>query len=67
MFSVSEHSALRTGILKASGATDPKWFFEERGSGASALPAVVSDEPTRLSLGTVASLQSPLPFHLALA
>jgi hypothetical protein len=25
------------------------------------------DEPTRLSLGMVASLQSPLPFHLALS
>jgi len=25
------------------------------------------DEPTRLSLGMVASLQSPLPFHLAMS
>jgi hypothetical protein len=34
---VSEHSALWAGIFKASGSTDPMWFLEERGAGASAL------------------------------
>jgi hypothetical protein len=26
----SEYSALRAGIFKASGSTDPMWSFEER-------------------------------------
>ena len=30
-------------------------------------PIIVFDEPTRLSLSMVASLQGPLPFHLAQA
>jgi hypothetical protein len=45
------------------GSFDPMKF----GESAKGIPALYHrlDEPTKLSLGMVASLQSPLPFRLA--
>jgi hypothetical protein len=40
-------------------------FWEERERQTSAPQQHRLDEPAKLSLGMVASLQSPLPFHLA--
>jgi len=51
-------------IFKALGSTDPMCFLKS----AEARPPRSGhrlDEPTRLSLGMVASQQSPLPFPLA--
>ena len=53
MLSVSEYSALRAGIFKASES------FEFHA------PDHRLDEPARLSLSMVAPPQSPLPFPLA--
>ena len=58
---VSEYSALRAGIVKASGSTDPMWSLEERRGEASA-PVHRLDEPTGLSLSMVASPQCRFRF-----
>jgi len=50
-------------IFKACGSTDPGW--QERETDIRAVAVIVSMSPTKLSLGMVASLQSPLPFHPA--
>jgi hypothetical protein len=42
-----------------------RYGFGESAKGEFRAPDHRLDEPTRLSLGMVASLQSPLPFHLA--
>jgi hypothetical protein len=41
--------------------SDPDW--QEREKDIRADTVIVSMSPTKLSLGVVASLQSPLPFH----
>ena len=43
--------------------SDAGW--QERGKDIRADAVIVSMSPTKLSLGMVASRQSPLPFHLA--
>src|SRR6266567_8577522 len=60
---VSRIPPFRAGIFKAWGSFDPMEF----GESARGIPALHHrlDEPARLSLGMVASLQSPLPFRLA--
>src|SRR5712664_4934613 len=60
---VSRIPPFRAGIFKAWGSFDPM----KLGKSARGIPALYHrlDEPTKLSLGMVASLQSPLPFRLA--
>jgi hypothetical protein len=43
--------------------SDADW--QERDKNIRAYAVIVSVSPTKLSLGMVASLQSPLPFHQA--
>jgi hypothetical protein len=50
-------------VFKACGSTDPDWQEREKNIRGEAV--IVSMSPTKLSLGMVASLQSPLPFHQA--
>jgi hypothetical protein len=52
-------------VFKACGSTDPDTGWQERKKDIRADAAIVSMSPAKLSLGMVASLQSPLPFHLA--
>jgi hypothetical protein len=47
------------------GSFDPMTDWEATQEPRSGAADHRLDEPTRLSLGMVASLQSPLPFHLA--
>lgn len=61
MFSVSEYSALRAGILKAWGSFDPMEVGRRKNE--SSRPVHRLDEPTGISLGMVASPQCPLPFR----
>ncbi|MGB7555745.1 MAG: hypothetical protein WBM04_15335, partial [Candidatus Korobacteraceae bacterium] len=58
-------SALRAGIFKASGSFDPMRFWEAAQEARSGAAGHRLDEPTRLSLGAVASQQSRLPFRPA--
>ncbi len=55
-------SALRAGIFKARGSTDPMSFFTGGVTGTPPLFCHRVDESIGLSLGMVASPQSPLPF-----
>jgi hypothetical protein len=55
----------RAGIFKALGSFDPMRIWEAAQEARSSAADHRLDEPTWLSLGMVASLQSPLPFHLA--
>jgi hypothetical protein len=60
----SVDSVLRAVVFKACGSTDPMRV----GRSAGRIFGQTSDrpdEPTKLSLGMVASLQIPLLFHLA--
>jgi hypothetical protein len=50
-------------VLKACGSTDPDTGWQERKKDIRADAAIVSMSPAKLSLGMVASLQSPLRFH----
>ena len=59
----SVDSVLRAVVFKACGSTDPDAGWQERKKDIRADPAIVSMSPAELSLGIVASLQSPLPFH----
>ncbi len=64
--SVSEYSAhAGFGFSRHEGLPIRCVFWEERERGTSAPQQHRLDEPTKLSLSMVASLQSPLPFHLA--
>ena len=56
---------LRAGIFKALGSFDPMMDWEAAQEPRSGAADHRLDEPTRLSLGMVASPQSPLLFHLA--
>jgi len=56
-------SVLRAVVFKACGSTDPDAGWQERKKDIRADAAIVSMSPAKLSLGMVASLQSPLPFH----
>ena len=61
-FSGSVDSVLRAVVFKACGSTKPMRV----GRSAEGYSRRCSDdEPTKLSLGMVAALQSPLLFHLA--
>src|SRR6266852_2889196 len=63
-FSGSVESVLRAVISRhAVYRSDAGW--QERGKDIRADAVIVSMSPTKLSLGMVASLQSPLPFRLA--
>jgi hypothetical protein len=53
------------GDFQGIGSTDPMHVWEERGGAEPPRSEHRLDEPTKLSLGMGASLQSPLPFHLA--
>jgi hypothetical protein len=63
--SVSEYSALSGGDFQGIGSFDPMSGLGSSAGSSFRLPIIVSMSPTRLSLGIVASLQSPPPFHLA--
>ena len=55
----------RAGIFKALGSFDPMMGWEAAQEARSGAADHRLDEPTKLSLGMVASLQSPPPFHPA--
>jgi hypothetical protein len=59
-----EYSALRAGIFKALGSSDPMRIWEAAEEARSCAAYHRLDEPARLSLSMVASLQRPLPFPL---
>src|ERR1700674_1338081 len=59
----SVDSVLRAVVFKPCGSTDPDRSWQEREKDIRADAAIVSMSPAKLSLGIVASLQSPLPFH----
>jgi hypothetical protein len=61
----SVDSVLRAVVFKACGSTDPIAGWQEREKDIHADAVIVSMSPTKLFLGMIASLQSPLLFHLA--
>ncbi len=63
--SASEYSGLRARIFKASGSTDPMWFFLKSAEARPLRSIHRLDEPAERSLGMVASQQSQLPFRPA--
>src|ERR1039458_5784219 len=62
---VNTHSALRAGIFKAWGSTDPMGVFGERRGTRLRAPVIVSMSPPGYPSAMVASLQCLLPFRLA--
>jgi hypothetical protein len=62
---VSEYSALSGGDFQGIGSFDAMMGWGAAQEARSGAADHRLDEPTRLSLGLVASLQSPPPFHLA--
>jgi len=62
---VSEHSALSGGDFQGIGSFAAMMGWGAAQEARSGAADHRLDEPTRLSLGLVASLQSPPPFHLA--
>jgi hypothetical protein len=61
----SVDSVLRAVVFKACGSTDPMRVGRSARRIFRADAVIVSMSPTKLSLGMVASRQSPLPFHPA--
>jgi hypothetical protein len=59
----SVDSVLRAVVFKACGSTDPMRVGREHEKDTRADALIVSMSTTKLSLGMVASLKSPLPFH----
>jgi hypothetical protein len=56
---------LSGGDFQGIGSFDPMMGWEAAQEARSVAADHRLDEPTRLSLGMVASLQNPPPFHLA--